>query len=627
MKNCDPQQSAQRFRLVRQCFLIALVVLAGRAIHLTVISERGAAKGLAQVFTAFTISPERGLIVDRTGAELAVSVNAPSIYAVASEVQDPKAAAKALAKILGVSRSQITERLAAHRGFTFLKRWVTPAQAKKIAALDLPGIGVVEEPHRVYPYRELAAPLIGFANIDGQGVRGVEEAQDEWLRGNARKIPVERDARGRLLALPGTDPRAASGGDVMLTLHAAMQADAEAALEAALEKTGAHSGIIIAMDPYTGDLLAVAERPVFDPNRFREIPFTQTRSRAFLDAYEPGSTMKAFLVAAALEEKAIRHDELFDCENGSYRVPGKTIRDHDPHGLLDPRGILQVSSNIGSIKIAERLGAKKYYGTLQRFGFGRATGSGFPHESSGMLRHWLKWRPIDQANAAFGQGMNVTPLQLAVAAATLANGGMHVEPRLVAATRRHTLDKDAATENTQGWQPQAHHTPKRVIRASTAKSVVSMLESVVTSEGTARRAALHNVRVAGKTGTAQILDTTTGRYYQDRYSAWFFGIVPAEAPKLVIVVQLTEPQGIQHTGGDVAAPLFAEVAAAHLAKFDILTRPEPKPKLWQNLAKPSTMPTSDAPTQASTAASEPSASSDGREQHHNSVYDVVQEKS
>ncbi len=626
MKKNDAQKTSRRFLIVRNCFLGLLILLAARAIHLTVISKRGAVKGLAQAFTSFTISPERGLIVDRTGAELAVSVNAPSIYAVTGEIQDPKSVAKRIAPILGISHTQIAERLTAHRGFTFLKRWVTPTQAKKIAELDLPGIGIVEEPHRVYPYRELAASLIGFANIDGQGVRGIEEAQDEWLRGNARKIPVERDARGRLLAMPGTDPRAAAGGDIMLTLHAAMQADAEAALDAALEKTGAQSGIIIAMDPYTGELLAIAERPTFDPNRFREIPFVQTRSRAFLDAYEPGSTMKAFLVSAALEEKAIRQDELFDCEQGSYRVPGKTIRDHDPHGLLDPRGILQVSSNIGSIKIAERLGSKKYYNALQNFGFGRSTGSGFPHESSGMLRHWLKWRPLDQANAAFGQGMNVTPLQLAVAASTLANGGMHVEPRLIAATRQHRSNKDTAQEDAQAWQPQASTTPTRVIRESTAKSVVSMLESVVSAEGTARRAALRDVRVAGKTGTAQILDSSTGTYYQDRYSAWFFGIVPADAPKLVIVAQLTEPQGIQHTGGDVAAPLFAEVAAAHLAKFDILTRPEPKPKLWRNLAKQPPLRKTDTATRIPASPTE-AVTSSNRQDNTNSIYVGAQEKS
>lgn len=627
MKTCGPQATSQRFMLVRQFFLTLLIILALRAIHLTVISDRGAAKGSAQVLTSFTLAPERGTIVDRTGAELAISVKSPSVYAVASEVEDHKTTAKQLAKILGVSHTQIENRLTKHRGFTFLQRWITPAQAKAITALDLPGIGIVAEPQRVYPYRELAAPLIGFANIDGRGVRGIEEAQEDWLHGNERKIPVERDARGHLLALPGTDPRDAVGGDIMLTLHAAMQADAEAALDTALAKTGAQSGIIIAMDPYTGDLLAVAERPVFDPNRFRETPFAQTRARAFLDAYEPGSTMKAFLIAAALDQNAIRANELIDCENGSYRVPGKTIRDHDPHGLLDARSILQFSSNVGSIKIAERLGSKNYYDMLQKFGFGSTTGSGFPHESAGMLRHWRKWRPVDQANVAFGQGMNVTALQLAVAASTLANGGLRVEPRLIAATRRNISDTTPQTQNAQTWQPQPIATQKQVIQESTAKSVVSMLESVVTSEGTARKAALRNVRVAGKTGTAQILDSATGTYFKDRYSAWFFGIVPADAPKLVIVVQLTEPQGIQHTGGDVAAPLFAEVAAAHLAQFDILTRPEAKPKIWKNFAKQPVPQTSTLPTIVHATKTDAAADRAPQSDHRNSVYAPTQEKS
>jgi cell division protein FtsI (penicillin-binding protein 3) len=458
----------------------------------------------------------------------------------------------------------LAKRLESRHPFVFVSRWVTQAQAERVKELGLKGIGVQLEPRRVYPNRGLAAPLMGFVNIDGIGVRGLEQQEDKWLRGSQRRVPVERDARGRLLADASHVKWDTAGGDIALTIDAALQADAEAALLAAIEATGALGGVAISMNPHTGDVLALAEAPSFDPNHFRTTRYNETRLRSFLDASDPGSAMKAFLLAIALDEDSISPDDRFDCENGKFRVPGSVIHDSHPHGELNVADILRVSSNICAAKIAFALGARLHFEGLQKFGFGRVTGVGFPGESAGALRPWQKWRPLDHATIAFGQGMTVTPIQLAVATAALANGGMLVKPRLVAARRA-----------AQGaWQPTELARPVPVIRPESAAAVVAMMEGVVSPEGTARLAALRGVRVAGKTGTAQIFDPATGTYSKDRFTAWFIGIVPADDPKLVIVAAVDEAKRPLHTGGAAAGPLFAKMASAQLARFGIFTEPK-----------------------------------------------------
>ncbi|MFQ5418713.1 MAG: peptidoglycan D,D-transpeptidase FtsI family protein, partial [Myxococcota bacterium] len=449
------------------------------------------------------------------------------------------------------------------RSFAFVARWVGKEQARRVGALSLDGVGVLHEPRRVYPNRTLAAQVLGFANIDGRGVRGIEQIEDAWLRGTARRIPVERDARGRLLSAGGEERWSTAGGDIALTIDSALQADAEAALAETVLRTGARGGVVISLDPRSGEILALAEAPGFDPNRFREIDYRSTRSRAFLDASDPGSTMKAFLLAGALEHGAVTPDQEFDCEGGSYQVPGRVIHDSRPHGVLTVAEVLQVSSNICAAKIAFALGRRPHFDALRRFGFGEVTGIGFPGESAGVLRPWSEWRPLDHATIAFGQGVSVTPIQMAAATAALANGGQWLRPRLVKARR-------AARGP---WRPARTNTPHRATSPAAAALVVAMMERVVSAEGTARRAALSGVRVAGKTGTAQKFDPETGTYADDRFAAWFIGIVPADDPKLVIVTGVDEPARPLHTGGAAAAPLFARVASAQLARFGILAEP------------------------------------------------------
>ena len=434
-------------------------------------------------------------------------------------------------------------------------------------ALELTGIGIDREPRRAYPADALAAPLLGFANIDGRGVRGIEQLEDEWLTGRPRRVRVERDARGRALALHSTDPRDVQGGDVALTLDAMMQGAAEAALLEAVEANQAAGGLVLTLDPSNGDVLALAEAPGFDPNQFRHLDYHETRSRTFADGVEAGSTMKAFLVASALDARAIEPDQLFDTEEGFIRVRGKTIRDRRPFGVLMPADVLRVSSNVGAVQIAQALGREAQHAGLLRFGFGARSRSRFPVESTGILRDWQSWQPVDQAAISYGQGISVTGIQLASALGALANDGVRMEPRLVLARRRTGGD----------WQTTNVRPHGRAVSARAARATLDMMQSVVSAEGTGRLAGLAGVPVAGKTGTAQKLDVEAGTYSQDRYMAWFMGVVPADDPELVIVVAIDEPKGPLHGGGTVAAPLFARVAAAQLARRGIVTEPAPIP--------------------------------------------------
>jgi cell division protein FtsI (penicillin-binding protein 3) len=549
--------------VARGILLAAFIALSARAAHLAVLDERGWDQGNRQIRTALSLPPERGTIFDRSGSELALTLQAPSVYALPVEIREAERAAAKLAPILGMRQADVAERLRGRRSFRYLSRWVSREQAAKIEALELHGVGILYEPRRTYPVGGLSASLVGFANIDGDGVRGIEQQEDRWLRGQARRLPVERDGSGHLLVSQGEEPGSTAGGDVVLTLDAAMQADATTRLAEAIRETGARGGIVVSIDPRSGDILALAEAPGFDPNHFRDVPYPSTRSRAFLDAVEPGSALKAFLVASALERGALAPEDWIDCENGSFRVPGKTIRDVKPNGQLHPADILRVSSNIGSVKIAMALGAREQYEMLRLFGFGESTGSGFPEESAGVLRPSRAWRPVDQATIAFGQGISVTAMQLAAATAALANGGEWLRPRLIAARRPPRGE----------WQPVPAEAPRRVVSPQTARTVIRMLEGVTGPHGTGRRAALRDIGVAGKTGTAQKLDLATGRYSNDRFVAWFIGVAPADAPRLAMVVALDEPRRPSHTGGAAAAPLFARVAAAQLARLGVRAEP------------------------------------------------------
>jgi len=566
MRSQALDKAYRRIAWLRLAGLAACAVLVGRAAYLTVAHERAVDLYYDQIQGEQKLPPSRGMIVDRDGRELALTVRSASVYAFPRLMKDRIATGRIVAETLGLDPAKIEKRLLEHEGFTYLARWVDPEKAEKLRALDLPEIGIDPEPRRSYPAGKLAAALLGFANIDGKGVRGVEQIEDEWLTGTPRIVRVERDGGRRTLAMHATDPRLVEGGEIALTLDAAMQGAAEAALADTIAERKAKGGLVLTLDPKTGDILALAEAPGFDPNRFREVDYAETRARAFSDVVEAGSTMKVFLAASALDNGDIDESVLLDTGDGSIRVPGKTIKDRDPFGILTLSDVLRVSSNVGAVQVAQRMGPEAQHRGLVRFGFGRPSGSGFPNEAAGLLRAWRRWRPVDQATVAFGQGLSVTPIQLASALAALANDGLRMEPRIVLARRRRSEDP---------WQTTAIRASDQAVSPIAARKTLDMMQTVVSPTGTGRLAGLAGVAVAGKTGTAQKLDPELGVYSKSRYIAWFVGVVPADDPELAIVVAVDEPAGYLHTGGMVAAPLFARVAAAQLARRGIITEPAP----------------------------------------------------
>ena len=564
MRSQALRTAALRVRILEVSLILLFFLLAGRAGWLSVVETRGGILGDDQSWRDLKFPGARGVILDRDRRELAISIQAPSVYVYPSELVDRKAVVAQLGRILERDPKALEKRIGNRSGFVYLARWVSRDQAEVIKKLELPGVGIEHEPRRTYPAGPVAASLLGFVDIDGKGRRGVEQMMDSWLQGTSRHIHVGRDARGRLLVDESIDPRETAGGDIALAIDFALQAKAESALAASISATGARGGVIVVVDPKTGDILTLAEAPGFNPNSFREFPYKDTRSRAFADAVEPGSTFKAFLVAAALEVGALDTETIIDTGEGKIRVPGKLIEDKRKIGASDAAGVLRHSSNVGAVLIAQELGSERYRAALAHLGFGTNTGSGFPSESAGLMRSWRKWKPVDQANIAFGQGVNVTVIQLAMAVAALGNDGERMRPRIVIAKRRATGK----------WENVPAVSAGQAIAPEAARTVVGMLETTISAEGTGRRAALSGVRVAGKTGTAQLLEPT-GSYSRKRHTAWFMGLVPADDPKAAIVVALDEPK--QGGGGVVAAPLFAEVAAAQLARHGIITEPEPIP--------------------------------------------------
>jgi cell division protein FtsI (penicillin-binding protein 3) len=529
-----------RLRAIAGVALVVFGALLLRAVQLQTFDAERLAE-LAQDQTRITLKLEvpRGSIRDRNGEPLAVEAPVDSVAASPRRIHDRQRVAAQLATLLGRPRSAIYARLDPAKSFVWVERWIAPDTAERIAALDLEGIQLHRERRRYYPDGPLAAPFVGFAGRDGKGLTGLELAFDARLSGRAANVPGVRDAAGRRLPLFDGRDAIEPGDDVLLALDKRLQHFALQALQRGVEEHRALRGTLIAMDPHNGEILALAEFPSFDPNRFWEEDRQLFRAHAFTDEFEPGSTLKPFTLAIAFQAGVVTPDTLFDCENGRWHLRNRIIRDYKPHGILDVRGILRVSSNIGSAKIAERIGSRRLVEGMRAFGFGAPSGSGFPGEASGQVNDIRENQAVERANLAFGQGVTVTAVQLAAAVSILANGGLRVVPHL----RRAEVDVAA--------QP-----GERVIPEKVAHLVVDLMRDVV-SGGTGQAAALPNHSVAGKTGTAQkVID---GSYSEDRYIASFLGIVPALNPRLVLVVVLDEPQDL-HTGGVVAAPVFREVA-------------------------------------------------------------------
>lgn len=522
------------------------------------------------------VEPKRGGIYDRNGAALAASVEVPSVSADVVEMLRGVDGANAqgarlidfstrIAGALGLDPSDVHQKLATRRRFVWLKRRVTAEEAQAVRDLGdaknqqgrpVRGLTVEGEGRRYYPGRELAGPVLGFVAPDGLGKDGLELSLDEELRGRVEEVRGLRDRSGRLIFSEGTtDEQALAGRDVVLAIDQAIQRVAERELDGAYRTYETKGGSLVVMDPNTGEILALASAPGFNPNDYGASEADARRDRAVTDRFEPGSVMKPFAVAAALAGGTLKPTDTFFCERGNYRIGNVVIHDTHPNEWLSVTQVLAKSSNIGVLKIALALGEPSLYAGYRRFGFGEATGLPLPGEASGVLRpKGRAWYDVETANASFGQGVSVTTVQLATAMSAIANGGKLMEPILV---RRI---EDTRGDVVREWAPRVR---REVVPQSVAKTVSEMLTAVVEGGGTGIEAAMDGFRVAGKTATAQKVDPATGKYSEDLYTASFVGFVPADRPRLVIAVVLDEPM-IGRYGGDLAGPVFRRVAEASL---------------------------------------------------------------
>jgi cell division protein FtsI (penicillin-binding protein 3) len=501
------------------------------------------------------LAPRRGRILDRNGDDLASTVDFDSIYCNPRVLAAEPGAAARLAPALGLPLADVEKVISQPRYFAWLRRRTSPQESAAVMALKLPGVAVRKEPGRVYPKGSLGATVLGHTSVDGAGLEGVELGFDRLLHGNGVQVPSIRDSYGRELLVEGlVDTSAAAGQDLVLSLDKYLSFVTERALAEGVKKHGARAGVAVVMDPRSGEILAMANVPTYDPTDPHEATTRGARDRAVTDQFEPGSVMKTFTFAAALEAHKLRTDELIDCQMGRITIGKHTIHDEHPAGIITAAEVFQRSSNIGAIKIGRRLGRETLYDTLARFGFGRRPLTGLPGETAGMLRPVERWGEIELATAAFGHGLTVTPLQLTTAFAAVAAGGIYHPPRLAL----RAVQPDGKQEPIEAAAGQ------RILSAAAARTLLKVMEGVTDTKAahaTGRLAAIDGYRVAGKTGTA--LKVVNGRYDNTRYMASFVGIVPAEDPRLVIGVTLDEPQPF-HTGGMTAAPVWKEIAEAAL---------------------------------------------------------------
>jgi cell division protein FtsI (penicillin-binding protein 3) len=496
------------------------------------------------------VTARRGIIYDRAGRELAMSVSVDSAFAVPTEIPDLAQTISLITRITKTDPRELLARCKAARTFCWVARKPDAETAERIRSLNLRGIYFQKESKRFYPKRELAAQVIGYVGTDDEGLSGIEREYEGNLRGKPGRMLISVDARrkwfGRVEKQP--DP----GENVVLTLDEKIQYIAERELEAAMQETHAEAGTVIVQNPPTGEILALANRPTFNPNRSREITPAKLKDHAVSDVYEPGSTFKLVTISAALEEKLTNPNEVFDCQMGSIVFNGMRIRDSKPHGLLPVSDVLAESSDVGAIKIALRLGDERFYKYIRAFGFGQQTGIELPGETRGLSKPLNRWSKVSIAAISMGQEIGITPLQLAGLVSTMANDGVWVAPRIVAAT---TEPQAASAPKTIAFHSAEQ---RRVISPLIAAQMRQMMQRVVL-HGTGKKAVLEGYSSAGKTGTAQKVDPATRAYSRTRYVASFAGFAPVNNPAVTVAVILDSAVG-PHQGGQVAAPVFQRIA-------------------------------------------------------------------
>ncbi len=559
MNSAERKYLRIRVALVGLFFGLFLAVICGKAAYLQIYHGPWLSGMAAEQYeSSVKSSGKRGTIYDRKMSELAVSIPVTSIAAYPKRLKNPAKAAASIAKPLKINRRSLQKSLKSKKSFVWIKRQATPREVALVKQLNIEGIGFVPEYNRFYPQKTLAAQVIGFTGVDGEGLEGVEHYYNRSLKGVPSERTLLRDAFGHRIVSDDKEIPDFSGQNLILTIDQSIQFIAEKTLEDTVRQYEAGGGIVIVMEPKTGAILAMAQYPDFNPNAYRKFKTDHWRNRAITDAIEPGSTLKIFSAAAAIKYGGLSPNSIFFCENGSYRIGSKVVHDTTSHGWLSLQQIIKYSSNIGAIKLSEDIGPQSLHKTLTQFGFGRKTGFDAPGETPGSLSHYRKWTRMDTSAIAFGHGVAVSPLQLVTAVSAIANNGVLVKPYLVSQIT------DQSNRIVQTFAPRE---VRRVISGDSARAIRNILRTVVAEGGTGAQAALDGYSVCGKTGTAKKIGED-GTYSNENYIASFIGFTPCEDPAICALVIIDEPRKAYY-GGIVAAPAFRRIAQETLNYLNV----------------------------------------------------------
>jgi cell division protein FtsI (penicillin-binding protein 3) len=559
----------KRAVILHTAVIFSFILVSLRLADLMIIDhKRLQEKAQQQHIKVQDIQVRRGTIFDRMGRELALNLDLESLYCDPEAITAGKEDMRKLASLINREPGKILANIPDEGRFVWIKRKLSPEVADRIRALDIEGLGFVPEAKRYYPKRELASHIIGFVGIDNQALEGIELKFDKYLTAKGGKVLMERDASGKTLSA-GVNMEA-KGNNIVLTIDEVLQRLVEKELDRAMDQWKAAAASAIMMDPYTGQILALANRPSYDPNQGGSVPGSAKRNRAITDCYEPGSTFKIIIGTGTLEEKLLTPNTLFDVSKGGIEVGGKTIRDVHKYGVLTFKEVIQKSSNVGSIMAGMKLGKENIYRYAKLFGIGQKTGIDLPGEVSGWINKPEQWSGTSLGAIPIGQEVAVTPLQMLRAYSAIANGGFLVKPYVVSEIISPDNRSIASFRNTE---------PQRIITAKTAETFKDILKSVTEEGGTAKSASVDGNQVAGKTGTAQMIDPVTKRYSRDKFVSSFVGFVPADNPRFAMIVVIYEPRG-QIYGGVVAAPVFREITRQALSYLNVPREDNPgKPAL------------------------------------------------
>ncbi len=548
-----------RVIIVGIAFTLFFAIIGAKAMYLQIFCRSWLSeKAASQYEVSLKSSGKRGTIYDRNLREMAVSIDVTSIAAHPPQIKNPKATAKSLAKALKINRNVLAKRLASEKKFVWIKRKVTPKEAETVRNLNIEGLDFLREHKRFYPNKTLASQLIGFTDIDDHGLEGIEFYYNDDLKGDVSRYTVLRDAHGRGFEAENITGSDSIGKNLVLTIDSNIQYIVEKTLAETVTKFSAKSGMAVVMATGTGAVLALAHFPFLNPNALNEFDQKLWRNRVITDPFEPGSTMKIFSAAAAIESGSSSPKSIFYCENGAYQVGRHVVHDTHEYGWLSLQQIIKYSSNIGAIKFSTKTGSESLFRTLRNFGFGTKSGIDCPGETAGSLASFKKWTKIDAGTISFGQGISVSALQLVAATSAIANKGIYMKPYVVQAI----TDRNGRLIKSFGPSK-----GRRVISEKTAKTLTRIMQTVTTEGGTGVNAALEGYSVSGKTGTAQKIGKN-GTYARGQYISSFVGFVPSEHPKIAILVVIDEPKR-QHYGGVIAAPGFRNIAQKTLAYMNI----------------------------------------------------------